>query len=108
VRASWRNYSLSVVLAILFLISWLIQGYFQWVEFVHSASIRGQSSIFSAFVPVFLASTFENWQSEFLQLLTIVILTTYLVHRGLTASNERIESKIDAIVHTVDQLERRR
>lgn len=26
-------------------------------------------------------ATFENWQSEFLQLFTFVVLTTYLVHR---------------------------
>ena len=26
-------------------------------------------------------ATFENWQSEFLQLFTMVVLTTFLIHR---------------------------
>ena len=29
----------------------------------------------------FWASTLENWQSEFLQLLSFVVLTTFLIHR---------------------------
>lgn len=42
----------------------------------------------------------ENWQSEFLQLFTFVVLTTYLVHRNSHESkdsSERMEAKIDRI-----------
>ncbi len=52
-------------------------------------------------------ATFENWQSEFLQLFTFVVLTTFLVHRSshespdtdydTEASLRRIEAKIDAL-----------
>ena len=49
----------------------------------------------------------ENWPSEFLQLLTFVVLTTYLVYRGsheskdqddeVFATLQRIESRLDDI-----------
>jgi hypothetical protein len=36
----------------------------------------------------FLASTFENWQSEFLQLFTFVVLATFLIHRDSPQSRD--------------------
>jgi len=57
--------------------------------------------------PEFWQSTMENWPSEFLQLLTFVVLTTYLVYRGsheskdqddvVLAMLQRIESRLDDI-----------
>ena len=55
----------------------------------------------------FLAATFENWQSEFLQLLAMVVLTSFLIHRGSAESkdsNDRMESKLDAIQDRLDEL----
>jgi hypothetical protein len=51
--------------------------------------------------------TFENWQSEFLQLLTFVVLTTHLIYRGSHESKDgqdRLEGKVDELL----RLERRR
>ena len=52
-------------------------------------------------------ATFEHRQSEFLQLLTFVVLTTSLIHRGsheskdsddeIHAALERIEAKLDLL-----------
>jgi hypothetical protein len=56
----------------------------------------------------FLAATFENWQSEFLQLLAMVVLTSFLIHRGSAESkdsNDRMESKLDAIQDRLDKLD---
>jgi hypothetical protein len=55
----------------------------------------------------FLAATFENGQSEFLQLLAMVALTSLLIHRGSADSkdsNDRIEAKLDAVQKRLDQL----
>ncbi len=86
-----RNYSLSIVLFILFAVSWLLQGVFQWQEFIQTQLEHGQRPEMSSFMPEFLAATFENWQSEFLQLFTFVVLTTYLIHKGSHESKDTDE-----------------
>jgi hypothetical protein len=52
-----------------------------------------------------LRDTFENWQSEFLQLLWQVGGLAYFLYLGSPQSkegNERLEAKIDAILRRVD------
>jgi hypothetical protein len=52
-------------------------------------------------------STFENWQSEFLQLFSFVVLSALLIHRGSAESkdsDERLEEKIDDIVRRLDEI----
>ena len=49
--------------------------------------------------------TFENWQSEFLQLIWQVAGLSYLFYRGSPQSkegDERIEKKIDIIIKKID------
>ncbi len=50
--------------------------------------------------------TFENWQSEFLQLIWQVAGLSLLLHVGSPQSREeddRLEEKIDAILRAVDR-----
>jgi hypothetical protein len=99
----WRNYSLSIVLACLFLVSWGLQTWTGWVEF--AAEQREHEQVAEAFGPdgyvwAWAQATFENWQSEFLQLLTFVVLTTYLIHRGSHESkdtDEKVQAQLDRI-----------
>lgn len=84
----FKNYGLSITLLILFLLSWLGQYYFQWQEFVGEQITHGQETSFTEFIPAFLSATFENWQSEFLQLLTFVALTSFLIHKGSHESKD--------------------
>jgi hypothetical protein len=52
-----------------------------------------------------LRDTFENWQSEFLQLLWQVVGLTILLYVGSPQSKEsedRNEAKLDAILRAVD------
>jgi steroid 5-alpha reductase family enzyme len=105
----WRDYGLSITLAVLFLIAWAIQTWTGWVEFVADQATSGQpANAFGAdgYVWSWAQATFENWQSEFLQVFTFIVLTTFLVHRKSHESpdtdyeNEaalrRIEAKVDA------------
>ena len=58
----------------------------------------------------FLAATFENWQSEFLQLLAMVVLTSFLIHRSSAESkdsNDRMEARLDKIDRRLSQLTER-
>lgn len=87
----FKNYGLSVVLTLLFLASWIGQGYFQWKEFTNTQQEHRQKVEFSDFIPEFASATFENWQSEFLQLLTFVVLTSFLIHKGSHESKDSDE-----------------
>jgi hypothetical protein len=100
----WRNYNLSIVLLALFLASWIGQAVFQWFEMANEAQAHGQMSTLSEFIPAFFSATFENWQSEFLQLFSTVVLTSFLVHRGSHESKDQDE-KVD---QTLERIERQR
>lgn len=87
----------------LFLFSWAAQGYFQWADFSNEAKEHNQSPKVVEFTPAFLSSTFENWQSEFLQLLTFVVLTSFLIHKG---SHESKDSD-DEMKRQLNRIERK-
>jgi lysylphosphatidylglycerol synthetase-like protein (DUF2156 family) len=95
-----RKYSLSIVLFLLFFLSWVAQFGFQVAEFSHQAAEHGQEFSWNEFWPQFGKSTMENWQSEFLQLFTFVVLTALLMHRGSPESkdsDEKMEAALDRI-----------
>jgi hypothetical protein len=83
-RGLWRAYGLSITLALLFVSSWALQTWMGWVEFVSEQASRGEAAqAFGSdgYFWVWGQSTFENWQSEFLQVFVFIVLTTFLVHR---------------------------
>ena len=83
-----KKYGLSIVLAILFIASWVGQYMFQYKEYRAEQLECSTIADMSGFKDAFLSATFENWQSEFLQLLTFVILSTYLRHKGSPQSKD--------------------
>ena len=109
-RRVWRRYNLGIVLFGLFFSSWVGQSVVGWREFVAEQSAHGQpAGVFGAdgYVWVWGRTTLENWESEFLQLFAMVVLTAYLVYRGspeskdgqeeLRASLARIEQRLDEV-----------
>ena len=110
-RRIWRDYGLSITLAMLFVISWALQTWMGWTEFVAEQRDHGVAAV--AFGPdgyfwSWGQATFENWQSEFLQVFVFIVLTTILVHRRShespdtdydnEASLRRIEAKVDQLM----------
>ena len=82
-RRIWRDYGLSLTLVVMFTLAWLLQTVSGWLEFVSEQEQMGRTA--SAFGPDgyvwrWAQATFENWQSEFLQVFVFVVLTTFLVH----------------------------
>jgi hypothetical protein len=68
-----------------FLISWVLQAWTGWRKFSAEQSQHNQvPSVLGddGYIWDFLAATFENWQSEFLQLLAMVVLTHPSRQRG--------------------------
>jgi hypothetical protein len=90
-RRFLRDYGLGVVLAGLFIGSWILQTVSGWVEYVAQQEANGTSAqIFGTagyFWP-WMQATFENWQSEFLQLFSMAVLTAFLLHKGSTESKD--------------------
>jgi hypothetical protein len=118
-RTTWQRYGLSITLAALFLVSWIGQAVTEWFVVASEAEEHGTSVTVSDYLWQFGQSTLENWQSEFLQLLTFVVLTTLLVHMGSPESRdsddetraalERIEAKVDSLrrAHQPDEASQR-
>jgi len=92
---------LTIVLTCLFVLSWVGQFITHIIEVGNDANVHGQSFAWSDFWPRFLSATFENWQSEFLQLFTFVTLTTYLIHRNSAESvdgNDEIKAMLEELL----------
>lgn len=103
-RHLWKNYNLSIVLCGLFLVSWAVQTWAGWMNFRADQLGHGQTAeIFGAsgYIWKWTAATFENWQSEFLQLLTFVVLTAFLIHRGSHESKDT-EEEMMALLKRID------
>lgn len=103
----WQNYNLSIVLAVLFLLSWVLQTWAGWVKFAANQEEHQQvAEVFgrSGYVFEWLAATMENWQSEFLQLLTFVVLTATFIHRGSHESRDSDDEMKAAIRRIEDRL----
>jgi hypothetical protein len=90
-RTFLRDYGLGVVLATLFLVSWILQSLTGWVDFASDQRTHGEAAqLFgdSGYFWPWMQATFENWQSEFLQLFTMALLTAFLIHKGSTESKD--------------------
>lgn len=96
-----KAYGFAIVTGVLFLISWTGQFIAQLVVERGDAEQHGQVFAWGDFFPQFLASTFENWQSEFLQLVWQAAGLALLFYWGSSQSkesDERIEAKLDRLL----------
>ena len=109
-RRLWRDYNLGIILFLLFFVSWIGQTYTGWKEFVaEQQSLQQSASIFGddGYIWMWLQSTLENWQSEFLQLFAMVLLTAYFIFRGSHESkdsDEEGQAKLDHLIREVGSL----
>jgi hypothetical protein len=95
------KYSYAWLTLAFFLISAALHWYFGWLDFSEEARSHGQQAEFTPFANQILRETFENWQSEFLQLLWQVVGLAYFLYLGSPSSKEnddRLEAKIDEIL----------
>lgn len=84
-----------------FLGALMLHWYFGWQAFVADALQHDQVPQQAEYLDEMLRDTFENWQSEFLQLLWQVCGLAYFLYVGSPASKEnddRVEAKIDALL----------
>src|SRR5690349_10318355 len=93
----WRRYSYTLITLGLFVAALAGHWVLSWFAFAN----EHPSPQFSAYLVEVGRDTFENWQSEFLQLVWQVAGLAFLFHVGSSQSeesDERQEEKIDAIL----------
>ena len=84
----WANFGLSIVLCILFFVTWAAHGVVQWQRFADEQQTHGEPADVSGYLVDYGESTLENWQSEFLQLFSFVVLAAAYIHRGSSESKD--------------------
>ena len=108
VRRLWRDYSLSITAAVLFVITWLVYAVVEWFDFKHEMSWYGEPVVFGSYLTRLFAFSLENWQSEFLHIFFLVWLASFLVHKGSAESrdsDDRIEEALKRIEERLDAME---
>ncbi len=111
VRQTWKHFGLSIVFCGLFLLSWIAQGVAEWRTFVDEQRAHDEPVLVSDFVAEFSQSTLENWQSEFLQLFSFVVLSALLIHKGSAESkdsDEEMQRSLQRIEKRLDEIEQAR
>ncbi|TCU29275.1 hypothetical protein EV130_102456 [Rhizobium azibense] len=96
-----KRYAYGWITAIFFLVSILGHWVFGWFAYVDEARQHAQTPQFSEYAIQLSRDTFENWQSEFLQLMWQVAGLAYFLYVGSPASKEnddRLEAKIDELL----------
>jgi hypothetical protein len=103
VRKRWANFGLSIAFCVLFFVSWAAQALVQWGVYRDQQEQHGEAPTVSGYVIEFGQATLENWQSEFLQLFSFVVLSALLIHKGSAESKD----SDDEILATVKRIEKR-
>jgi hypothetical protein len=101
----WSNFGLSISFLALFLVSWIAQAVAEWGTYVQETQAHREAPHISDFLVRFGQSTFENWQSEFLQLFSFVVFSAMLIHHGSAESRDgedRIEEAVKRIEKRLD------
>lgn len=112
VRRHVKKHALGYAIGVLFLVSWVGQLFAEAAVFIDEQRVHGEAvaSVWSAmampdFRETFWQSTLENWQSEWLQVVTFILATAFLVFQGSAESKDtedRIEEKVNAIMRRLD------
>ena len=96
-----KKYGYAWITLAFFVGSLALHWLFGWRAFVAEAAEHGQAAQAAEYLDQMLRDTFENWQSEFLQLLWQVCGLAYFLYVGSPSSKEnddRLEAKVDAIL----------
>ena len=101
----WKKYGFAWVTLGFLAVSLVGHWLFGWFAYVDEQMQAGAPVEAGGYLVLMLRDTFENWQSEFLQLLWQVVGLTILLYVGSPQSKEsedRSEAKLDAILRKVD------
>jgi hypothetical protein len=101
-RSIWREFGLGLGLMILFFGTWIAHGISEWQVYTDDQREHGQPVEAGDFFTAFAQSTLENWQSEFLQLFSFVVLAALFVHKG-SAESKDSDEKVEASLRRIEE-----
>jgi len=96
-----KRYAYLWITLAFFLISLGLHWYFGWQSYLSEAAEHGRRPELADYLSEMGRDTFENWQSEFLQLIWQVVGLAYFLYVGSPSSKEnddRLEAKVDALL----------
>ena len=99
-----KRYAYAWLTAGFFLVSIVLHWLFGWFAFVDDQQAHGEAARVAPYLMEMGRDTFENWQSEFLQLIWQVVGLAYFLYVGSPSSKENddlTEAKIDALLQLV-------
>ena len=99
-----RKYGYAWMTLGFFLVSLALHWYFGWRAYADEARDHGQVAETAGYLNEMFRDTFENWQSEFLQLIWQVVGLAYFLYIGSPSSKEnddRMEAKVDAVMRMI-------
>jgi hypothetical protein len=97
----WQEFGFGLSLMVVFFGTWIAHGIAEWQVFTDEQSSHGESTSIGDFVSQFGQSTFENWQSEFLQLFAFVALSALFLHKG-SAESKDSDEKLEASLRRIE------
>jgi hypothetical protein len=98
-RRAWHDHGLGIVLAALFVMTMIGQAWSGWRAYNEERREHGAAPVtLTAYLATghFGEATFENWESEFLQMAMYIVLTIFLYQKGSS------ESKRPDVIELVD------
>lgn len=107
----WHDYGLSIVLFTLFALAFVGHTASGWMQYASEQQSHGETpTIFgdSGYIWYWGEWTLQNWQSEFLELGVIVVLSSFLIHKGSAESkdsDDEIKELLTRIERQLDELE---
>jgi hypothetical protein len=101
----WKKYGFVWVTGLFFIVSLGLHWIFGWYAYLDEQKALDQPIDVGGYVIEMGRDTFENWQSEFLQLIWQVAGLALLLHVGSPQSKEgddRVEAKLDVLLEKLD------
>jgi hypothetical protein len=100
-RSIFREFGLGLSLMVLFFATWIGHAIAQWQTYTDEQRSHGESAELGDFFTEFSQSTLENWQSEFLQLFSFVVLAALSIHKG-SAESKDSDEKMEASLRRIE------
>jgi hypothetical protein len=101
-RSVWREFGLGLAFLILFFTTWGAHAITEWQVFTDDQRQLGQKPKIGDFLSQFGQGTLENWQSEFLQLFSFVVMAALFIHKGSAESKDG-EENINASLRRIEE-----
>jgi hypothetical protein len=101
-RSIWREFALGLSLMLLFFGTWVAHGITQWQSYTDEQLEHRQPVEVGNFISDFGRATLENWQSEFLQLFSFVVLAALYIHKG-SAESKDSDEKMEAALRRIEE-----